>query len=115
MTMAKNTKTIELPPTHPGSDLLELLNAHGLTQYRLAKSLGVPQTRIMQIVRGERAISAETALRLARFFGMSREYWMNRQMLYDLECVEQARGAAIEQAVRPLEELLLGGQSKVQE
>lgn len=91
-----------IPPTHPGLDLLELIESHGLTQYRLAKSLDVPQTRIMQIVKGKRSISADTALRLARFFGMSREYWLNRQMQYDLECAQVAIGPEIEKSVIPL-------------
>ena len=91
-----------IPPTHPGEDLLELIQDHGLTQYRLAKELAVPQTRIMQIVKGRRSISADTALRLARFFGMSKEYWMNRQMNYDLECAQIAVGMDIENIVTPM-------------
>jgi addiction module HigA family antidote len=91
-----------IPPTHPGVDLLELIESHELTQYRLAKSLGVPQTRIMQIIKGQRAISADTALRLARFFGMSKDYWLNRQMHYDLACAQREAGREIEQQVKPL-------------
>ena len=91
-----------IPPTHPGEDLLELIRDHGLTQYRLAKELAVPQTRIMQIVKGRRAISADTALRLARFFGMSKEYWLSRQMNYDLECTQLAVGMDIENTVKPM-------------
>ncbi len=92
----------QIPPTHPGEDLLELIQDHGLTQYRLAKELGVSQTRIMQIVKGRRAISADTALRLARFFGMSKEYWLNRQMHYDLERAQIAVGVDIENTVKPM-------------
>jgi len=91
-----------IPPTHPGADLLELIQDYGLTQYRLAKCLGVPQTRIMQIVKGQRSISADTALRLSRFFGMSKEYWLNRQMHYDLECAVIADGGRIEATVLPM-------------
>lgn len=91
-----------IPPTHPGTDLLELIEAHGLTQYRLAKELGVPQTRIMQIIRGERSITADTALRLSRFFGMSKRFWMNRQMNYDLEMAELDKGPEIEKQVTPM-------------
>jgi addiction module HigA family antidote len=91
-----------IAPTHPGVDLLELLESHRLTQYRLAKELGVPQTRIMQIIKGRRSISADTALRLARFFGTSKEYWLNRQMNYDLELAQMKIGQRIEQQVTPL-------------
>ena len=93
---------VEIPPTHPGIDLLELIESHHLTQYRLAKSLSVPQTRIMQIVKGNRSISADTALRLSRFFGMSKEYWLNRQMQFDLECAQISIGTEIEKMVTPL-------------
>jgi addiction module HigA family antidote len=96
--------TRHIPPTHPGEDLLELIQDHGLTQYRLAKELGVPQTRIMQIVKGRRSISADTALRLARFFGMSKEFWLNRQMHYDLECTQMAVGMEIDSTVKPMEQ-----------
>ena len=96
------TKHTEIPPTHPGIDLLELIESHQLTQYRLAKSLGVPQTRIMQIIKGKRSISADTALRLSRFFGMSKEYWLNRQMNFDLESAQIALGCEIESQVTPL-------------
>jgi len=103
MSQAQNTQPNRIPPTHPGVDLLELIEDHGLTQYRTAKSLGVPQTRIMQIVKGQRAITADTALRLGRLFGMSAEYWMNRQAAYDLEVAELEKGEEIVRLVRPLE------------
>ena len=96
------TNHVEISPTHPGVDLLELIESHHLTQYRLAKALSVPQTRIMQIIKGNRSISADTALRLSRFFGMSKEYWLNRQMHFDLECAQIAIGTEIEQLVTPL-------------
>ncbi len=102
MTRPNRPTSDRIAPTHPGIDLLELLKEHGLTQYRAAKALGVPQTRVMQIVKGQRAISADTALRLGRLFGMSAEYWMNRQAAYDLECAELEKGEEIAEHVRPL-------------
>ena len=76
----------KLPPIHPGEILLEeFLKPLGLTQYRLAKSLSVPPRRINEIVHGKRAITADTALRLARFFRNSERFWLNLQTTYDLE------------------------------
>lgn len=76
----------KLPPVHPGGILLEeFLQPMGLSQYRLAKDIGVPARRINEIVHGQRAISADTALRLSRFFGMSERFWLNLQVRYDLE------------------------------
>jgi addiction module HigA family antidote len=78
-------------PIHPGEILLEeFLEPLGLSQYRLAKDISVPGRRINEIVHGKRGISADTALRLARYFGMSDQFWMNLQTHYDLE-VERAR------------------------
>jgi antitoxin HigA-1 len=78
-------------PVHPGEILNEeFLEPMGLSQYRLAKELSVPPRRINEIVHGKRAISADTALRLARYFGTSDEFWMNLQVHYDLE-VERAK------------------------
>lgn len=75
-----------LPPVHPGEILLEdFLKPFALTQYRLAKGLNVPPRRINEIVHGKRAITADTALRLARFFGTSERFWLNLQTGYDLE------------------------------
>ena len=80
-----------LPPVHPGEVLLEdFLAPLGVTQYRLAKGLNVPPRRINEIVHGKRAITADTALRLARFFGTSERFWLNLQTGYDLE-VERDR------------------------
>lgn len=76
----------KLAPIHPGEILLEeFLKPLDLTQYRLAKSLSVPPRRINEIVQGKRAITADTALRLARFFGNSERFWLNLQTTYDLE------------------------------
>lgn len=75
-----------LPPVHPGEILLEeFLRPLGVTQYRLAKDLNVPPRRINEIVHGKRAITADTALRLARYFGTSERFWLNLQIGYDLE------------------------------
>ena len=75
-----------LRPVHPGEILAQdFLEPLGLTQYRLAKSLTVPPRRINEIVHGKRAISADTALRLARFFGTSERFWLNLQTRFDLE------------------------------
>ena len=76
----------KLPPIHPGEILLEeFLKPLDLTQYRLAKSLSVPTRRINEIIHGKRSITADTALRLARFFGNSERFWLNLQTTYDLE------------------------------
>ena len=76
----------KLPPIHPGEILLEeFLKPLSLTQYRLAKSLSVPPRRINEIIQGRRSITADTALRLARFFGNSERFWLNLQTTYDLE------------------------------
>jgi len=74
----------EVPYPHPGEILAEeFLKPMGITPYRLAKAIHVPQTRISAILSGERAVTADTALRLARFFGMSESFWMNLQTAYD--------------------------------
>ncbi len=91
------------PPMTPGRFLeLEFLEPLGLTSYALAKALGVDPPRIYKIVAGERGITADTALRLARFFGTSAQYWMNLQTRYDLQIAEEAAGEEIEREVRPL-------------
>jgi len=83
------TKT--LPPVHPGEVLLEeFLEPLGLSQYRLAKDISVPPRRINEIVHGTRAVTADTALRLSRYFGTSDRFWLNLQTAYDLD-VERDR------------------------
>ncbi|MEN8181935.1 MAG: HigA family addiction module antitoxin [Myxococcota bacterium] len=78
-------------PIHPGEILLEeFLGPMEISQYRLAKDISVPPRRINEIVHGKRAITADTALRLARYFGMTERFWMNLQTRYDLE-VEKGR------------------------
>jgi addiction module HigA family antidote len=86
----------------PGEILaFEFLQPMGLTQYRLARAIHVPQTRIAAIVKHGRAISADTALRLARFFGTSVEFWLNLQSQYDAELARQALGDELE-SIEPL-------------
>ncbi len=74
----------KIPYPHPGEILLEeFLKPMGITQYRLAKEIGVPQRRIGEIVAGNRAVTADTGLRLSRFFGMSDDFWIGLQMDFD--------------------------------
>ncbi len=89
-----------LAPVHPGEILLhEFLVPLDLTQYRVAKSLKVPARRINEIVHGTRAISADTALRLARFFGTSDRFWLNLQAAYDLDVERDRLGDRIKRDV----------------
>jgi len=82
-------KNKKLPPIHPGEILMEeFLEPMGISQYRLAKDISVPPRRINEIVHGKRSITADTALRLGRFFGMSPQFWLNLQTRYDLEVTE---------------------------
>jgi addiction module HigA family antidote len=93
-----------MAPVHPGEILLEdFLKPMGITQYRLAKSIGVSQRRIGQIVAGQRAITADTALRLARFFGTDAQSWMNLQAHYDLETAQVKIAEKINRIVVPYE------------
>ena len=92
-------------PIHPGKILsVEFLKELGVTSYALAKAVGVPTNRITGIVNGDRAISADTALRLAQFFGNSPQFWMNLQMHYDLEVAKRNAGRQIERVIRPISE-----------
>src|SRR5207302_4592739 len=89
-----------MAPVHPGEILLEeFLKPLGVSQYKLAKELGVPARRINEIVHGQRRISADTALRLARFFGTSERFWINLQARYDLEVVKDRLGSRLEREV----------------
>lgn len=93
-----------MAPVHPGEILLEeFLRPLEVSQYRLAKETGVPARRINEIVHGQRRISADTALRLSRYFGTSERFWMNLQIRYDLEIERDRLGAALD-AIRPLSE-----------
>jgi len=89
-------------PIHPGEILRdEFLAPLGMSVYALAGALGVPRTRINDIVLGRRAVTAETALRLARFFGTSAEFWVGLQAQYDIEVTRQACGKRIAREVKP--------------
>lgn len=93
----------ELPPIHPGEILLEeFLEPLGLSQYRLAKGISVPPRRINEIVHGKRAVTADTALRLARFFGTSDRFWLNLQTRFDLEVEKDKLGQLLESQVEVL-------------
>jgi len=95
----------DLPPVHPGEILLEdFLKPMDITRYRLAKSIGVPQRRIDEICSGKRAITADTALRLARFFGTDAQSWMNLQAQYDLESAEIELAERIKHEVTPFKD-----------
>lgn len=90
------TTTIE-PPIHPGEVLAEeYLGPLGVTQHRSAVAIGVPPRRINEIVHGKRRISADTALRLARFFGTSERFWLNLQSRYDLEAERDRLAGALD-------------------
>jgi addiction module HigA family antidote len=94
----------KLPPVHPGEVLLEdFIKPLGLSQYRVAKDIGVPVLRINQIVRGQRSITADTALRLARYFGTSANVWLRMQARYDLEVAEAKIAKRINREVKILQ------------
>ena len=95
---------MKIAPIHHGEILEEeFLNPLGLTQYRLAKDLGVSPRRINEIVHGLRSITADTALRLGRYFGNSPEFWMNLQARYDLECQSELLSNRLEKEVKILQ------------
>jgi addiction module HigA family antidote len=89
-------------PTHPGTHLRkEFLEPMGISAYRLAKDIGVPLNRIAGIIAGRRAITADTALRFARYFGTDAQSWINLQARYDLELARRASGKRIDREVKP--------------
>jgi addiction module HigA family antidote len=91
-----------LPPIHPGEILQEeFLLPMGISQYRLAKDIGVSPRRINEIVLGKRAISADTALRLSRYFGISERFWINLQGRYDIEVEKDLLADRLDREVRP--------------
>ncbi len=90
-----------LPPVHPGEVLLEeFLEPMEISQYRLAKDISVSPRRINEIVHGKRAITADTALRLARYFGTSDRFWLNFQTSYDLDMERDRLGSRLEEEVK---------------
>lgn len=93
----------ELAPIHPGEILLEeFLDPMDISQYRLSKDISVDPRRINEIVHGQRAISADTALRLGHYFGMTPQFWLNLQSHYDLELLDMTNGDKIEKEVKVL-------------
>ena len=95
------TETV-MPPVHPGEILIEeFLSPLSVSQYQLAKEIGVPARRINEIVHGQRRISVDTALRLARYFGTSELFWTNLQTRYDLEIEKDRLGAVLDE-IHPL-------------
>ena len=97
--MSMNTE--KFSPVHPGEILLEeFLKPMGISQYRLAKDITVHPRRINEIVHGQRAISANTALRLSRYFGLSERFWLNLQARYDLELEKDRLAGRLEQEVK---------------
>ena len=90
----------KLPPIHPGEILLEeFLKPLGISQYRLAKDIHVPARRVNEIVQGKRSVSADTALRLARYFDTSDRFWLNLQTRYDLEMEKDRLGKRLVEEV----------------
>jgi addiction module HigA family antidote len=90
----------KIPPIHPGEILLEeYLRPSGISQYRLAKDINVPPRRINEIVHGKRGITADTCLRLSRYFGTSERFWLNLQSRYELEVEKDRLGDRLERDV----------------
>ena len=95
----------KLAPIHPGEVLLsDFLEPLGVSQYRVARDISVPPRRINEIVHGKRAVSADTALRLARYFGTSERFWLNLQARFDLETERDRLGKRLEKEVVVLRE-----------
>ena len=97
----RTAMTRKLPPIHPGEILKETLDDLGMSMNRLAQALHVPANRISGIVAGQRGITGETALRLARYFNTTPDYWINMQAQYDLETARDEWDAKIRSEVRP--------------
>lgn len=98
--MSKKTQT-RIPNVHPGDVLLEdFLKPMAISQYRLAKEISVSESTVSDMVNGRRGVTADIALRLARFFGVSAQFWLNLQEMYDIEEAERKVGKQIEK-IRP--------------
>ena len=94
-------RTKKMAPIHPGEILMEeFLKPFGISQYKLAKEITVPARRINEIVHGKRAITADTALRLSRYFNLSERFWLNLQTRYDIEVQKDKLNGRIEEEVR---------------
>lgn len=103
--LSQVTSGRRLAPVHPGDVLMkEFVEPLNITRYKVAKGTGVPQRRIDEICSGSRGISADTALRLGRFFGVDARFWMNLQAHYDLEVAERESCKRIAREVTPLRE-----------
>ena len=99
----KETEKEKIAPVHPGAYLKEVLDDLGISQYRLAKDLGVPAMRINHVVNGRRPMTAELALRLGRYFEQNPRYWLNLQARYDMDVAEDALSEEISREVHPRE------------
>lgn len=98
--ITRRPRGAKLPPVHPGEILLEeFLKPLGISQYRIAKDIRVPPRRINEIVHGMRSVTADTALRLGRYFGTSPAFWMNLQGRYDLEVERDRVGRRLEREI----------------
>lgn len=91
-----------IKPVHPGIYLKELLDELKLSQYRLAKDLGVPAMRVNYVINGKRPVNAELALRLGRYFGQEPRYWINLQSRYDMDIAEDELAERVAREVHPL-------------
>ncbi len=101
--MSTKSKGARLPNVHPGEVLLEeFLKPLGISQYRLAKALDIPESRVSELVHGTRSVTADTALRLARYFGTSHDLWLNLQDSYNVEEAQRTKGREI-QRISPCE------------
>lgn len=99
--MPRSKISLKTDPIHPGEILFEeFLRPLGISQYRLAKDISVPPRRINEIVRGQRAISADTALRLARFFRTTDRFWLNLQTRFDLEREKDRLGSRLDSEIK---------------
>jgi antitoxin HigA-1 len=94
--------TKRIAPVHPGAYLKELLDELELSQYKLARAVGVSSMRISHLVHGKRPVTAELALRLGRYFGQGPRYWVNLQSRYDMDVAEETLGAQVTREVQPL-------------
>lgn len=94
----------KLPNIHPGEVLREeFLTPMGISAYRLTKDTGLPHSRVSELLAGRRGVSADTALRLARYFRTTPDFWLNLQASYDIEEVERESGPEIRERIRPAE------------
>lgn len=94
-------EALKLPPIHPGEILAEELAEIGVSVAAMARAIDVPQSRMADVVRGKRAVTADTALRLAAYFGTSPRLWLNLQAAYDLAVAQERAGKSIAAVVRP--------------